>query len=388
MAAAAVTTIIEPATPDSRWYQWSWRPTSASKLESAERAMLACLKTPFELRMVDLPSGESINTLKMGQGPPLVMIHGFGGGLALFAANLEHLAQFYTVYAIDLPGFGRSSRPMYLGTTPVEAESYFVGAFDLWMDAVGLDKAIVMGHSLGAFLSASWAISHPHRFERLILVDPFGVPQRPNEETRKMGFWRKMIIGSIRAVSSSPLTLLRAAGPWGPGLIKRLRPDLLSKFEHLHENSLITADYIYHVNAQSPASGEVAFTQIMSGLGYAADPLINRLPDLDTNIPVSFIYGEESWMNPLHGVDLKESMPRHTTDFFVIGNAGHHVYVDQWNDFNNVAVLAAQGKLQEAYKPFYKRLLWAWQAQKDAEAREREQLEEKLSANAKPHISS
>ena len=361
MAAATLT-----AADAKPWYQWSWRPTSAAQLEEAERAMLATLKTPFELKLVELPNGEQINTIIMGTGPPLVMIHGFGGGLALFAANLETLAQSYTVYAIDLPGFGRSSRPAYIGRTAAEAECYFVSAFDQWMDAVGLESAVVMGHSLGAFLSASWALSHPHRFQRLILVDPFGIPPQPSEAEYKLGFWRRMIVRTITTVSSSPLTLLRAAGPWGPGLIKSLRPDLIAKFSHLHTDPVTTANYIYHVNAQSPASGELAFTQIMGGIGYAANPLMHRLPDLDTRIPVSFIYGEDSWMKPFHGVELKESMANHITDFIVIPSAGHHVYIDQWEHFNNVALLAADGRLQKVYRPSYQSLLWAWKAQVQA----------------------
>jgi len=361
MAAAAVTT-----TTSSKWWEWSWKPTSDAKLQEAEAAMLSCLTSPYELNTVLLENGESINTLKLGNGPPLVLIHGFGGGLALFAANLEHLAQTHTVYAIDLPGFGRSSRPDFTGTTTAEAEQYFTNAFDMWMNAVGLESAVVMGHSLGAYLSACWALSHPHRFRRLVLVDPFGVPKRPADEQVPIGFWRKMIIGGIKAVSSSPLTLLRAAGPWGPGLIKRLRPDLLDKFSHLHPDSSVTSNYIYHVNAQSPASGEVAFTKLMSGLGWAADPLIDRLPTLDTRIPVSFIYGIDSWMNPLCGVQLKEAMTEHETDYVALTNAGHHVYIDQWMDFNRFAVYAARGQLGEATKSHYKAMV---RALRDQEAR-------------------
>jgi abhydrolase domain-containing protein 4 len=338
------------------WWNWSWRPTSAQQLAEAESLMLSTLKLPFDLFMVELPNGEKINTLKMGSGPPLVMIHGFAGGLALFAANLEHLAETRTVYAIDLPGFGRSSRPDFKGKTTAEAEAYFVDAFDAWMTVLGFESAEVMGHSFGAYLSASWALSHPHRFKRLIMVDPFGVPRKPAEQA-KMGIWRKMIIGGIQAVSSSPLTLLRAAGPWGPGLITKLRPDLIEKFQHLHPDPAIVASYIYHVNAQAPATGEMAFTKIMTGLGYAADPLIDRLPLLDRNIPVSFIYGADSWMKPLAGVALKESMPLHNVDFVVIPDAGHHVYVDQWHQFNQFASIALNGNLGAVSRLQYRSLV-------------------------------
>jgi abhydrolase domain-containing protein 4 len=371
MAAVAATTTAT----SSRWWNWSWKPTSAEKLRSSEEKMLSILNTPFELSSVLLENGEHINTLKMGQGPPLVMIHGFAGGLALFAANLEFLAQTHTVYAIDLPGFGRSSRPAFTGETTSEAEEYFVTRFEAWMDAVQLESAIIMGHSLGAYLSAAWAIRNPARFQRLMLVDPFGVGKRPSdeeeEEWRKKRRVRAFIVDTIKAVSNSPLTLLRAAGPFGPGLIKRLRPDLIEKFSHLHPGpSDAVSDYIYHINAQSPSSGEEAFSKLLSktGIGWAAEPLIDRLPLLDTRVPVSFIYGEDSWMNPLSGVMLKESMPHHNTDFVVIPDAGHHVYIDQWQLFNEYALLSAQGRLDTFSKRQYASLVRQLRAMAEEQA--------------------
>lgn len=321
--------------------------------------MLKSLKTPFEQKMVELANGERINTVVMGQGPPIVMIHGFGGGLAIFASNVESLAKTNTVYIIDLPGFGRSSRPAFTGTTADEAEAYFVDAFDMWMNAVGVEKAIILGHSLGAFLSASWALSHPHRFDRLILVDPFGVP-RPPAESPKSNSWFRTFAKGVLSLSSSPLSILRGLGPLGPSAFKRMRPDLIQKFAHLTEGNVeAVADYLYHVNAQSPATGEQAFMKLNTGIGWATKPLLDRLPTLDRKIPVTFIYGSDSWMDPRAGVMLKESMPHHDTEFLIIPDAGHHVYVDQYEAFNEYASMAVLGVLGPIARVQYASILKA-----------------------------
>ena len=87
---------------------------------------------------------------------PLVMVHGFGGGLGLWAMNVEDLAKHHTVYTFDLLGFGRSSRPHFSVEADV-AEEEFVESIESWRKELGLEKFILLGHSLGGFLSCSYA---------------------------------------------------------------------------------------------------------------------------------------------------------------------------------------------------------------------------------------
>jgi len=61
----------------------------------------------------------------MGSGTPLVMVHGFGGGIGVWIGNLDVLAKHFTIYALDILGWGRSSRPIFPGNTPEEAEIWF-----------------------------------------------------------------------------------------------------------------------------------------------------------------------------------------------------------------------------------------------------------------------
>ena len=94
---------------------------------------------------------------------PLVMVHGFGCGLAAFYKNMDHLHSKRHLYAFDVPGFGRSSRIPF-STDPELAENEFVKCFEKWRQAMGLEKVILMGHSLGAFICTSYAMKYPERF--------------------------------------------------------------------------------------------------------------------------------------------------------------------------------------------------------------------------------
>ena len=93
---------------------------------------------------------------------PLVMVHGFGGGVGLWIRNLEALSRSRPVYAFDLLGFGRSSRPPF-PSDAAKAEEQFVDSIEQWRQSVGLENMILLGHSLGGYLAASYAIQYPAR---------------------------------------------------------------------------------------------------------------------------------------------------------------------------------------------------------------------------------
>ena len=145
--------------------------------------------------------------------------------MGLWAMNFDALSQNRTVYAFDMLGFGRSSRPQ-LSTDPVEAEEQFVDSIERWREQIGLDKFVLLGHSLGGFLASSYALKYPSRIQHLILADPWGFPVKPTEDNinRHIPVWVKFL-GAVLS-PFNPLAGLRAAGPWGKYCI--------CKFTHAH----------------------------------------------------------------------------------------------------------------------------------------------------------
>ena len=112
------------------------------------------------VRTLSMPPQEIAST---NSEVPLVMVHGFGCGLAAFYKNLDYLHAKRHLYAFDILGFGRSSRAPF-GSDPEEIENQFVESIENWRKRMGLEKFILLGHSLGAFMSTSYAMKYPERF--------------------------------------------------------------------------------------------------------------------------------------------------------------------------------------------------------------------------------
>ena len=147
------------------------------------------------------------------QNTPLVLIHGMGAGVGLWALNYETLGKNRPVYAFDVLGFGRSSRTTF-SQDPIICEAEFVNSIEEWRKEVKLDSFVLLGHSLGGYLAAAYALRYPGRIKHLVLADPWGFPELPTpEERRELPTWVK-VLGALLS-PFNPLAGLRAAGPWG-----------------------------------------------------------------------------------------------------------------------------------------------------------------------------
>ncbi|BCO34303.1 alpha/beta hydrolase [Mycobacterium heckeshornense] len=101
--------------------------------------------------------------------PHLVLLHGTGGHWETFAPNLGTLSEHFHCVAIDMVGNGFSGKPDYDYEIAVYREHVLKV-----MDYFGMDKAHFIGMSLGAWVSAAIAVSHPDRVSRMILMSPAG----------------------------------------------------------------------------------------------------------------------------------------------------------------------------------------------------------------------
>lgn len=119
------------------------------------------------------------------------MLHGFAAGIAFWVKNLEELSADRPLYAIDLLGFARSSRPTF-SKDAQKVEQQFVDSIERWRKLMKISKMILLGHSFGGFLVSSYAMKYPERVEHLILVDPWGIIGKP--DLRKMDFWKRSLI--------------------------------------------------------------------------------------------------------------------------------------------------------------------------------------------------
>jgi pimeloyl-ACP methyl ester carboxylesterase len=119
---------------------------------------------------VILEDGQPINVVELGEGPPLLFVHGLIGRWTHWVEQLTAFAPSHRVIALDLPGFGDSPLPAQRISIPLYART-----IERLLDALGIGAAAFVGHSMGGFTSAELAINFPQRVERLLLVSPAGL---------------------------------------------------------------------------------------------------------------------------------------------------------------------------------------------------------------------
>lgn len=368
----------------------------------------------------------------------LVIIHGYGAGLGFFYKNFEPLSRApgWQLYALDLLGMGRSSRPPFKlqGKTREqqisEAEDWFIDALEEWRIKRNIEKMTLVGHSMGGYMATCYALKYPGRLNKLILASPVGIPEDPyatqaampdpQESTLQNEFTQDQASESVKAHSDnnnflnarkkaekqqqqkanpnrlpvqgdsddeepaprrplpkwltylwdaniSPFSFVRWSGPLGPRLVSGWTS---RRFSHLPpEEALALHDYSYSL-FRLRGSGEYALAYILAPGAFARSPLIRRVHGVgrqalkhdqssstathENGVPVILMYGENDWMDVKGGYAAKKAIDAERTRILkgksqqeidddqgsakvvIIKKAGHHVYLDSHDEFNDV----------------------------------------------------
>jgi cardiolipin-specific phospholipase len=372
--------------------------------EKAEKEVISLL--PFypesdgtrqaEISQVSIGNKQYLNQLKIqnteaepSEDKTLVVMHGYGAGLAFFFRNFDAWSSIpgSTTYALDWLGYGRSSRPKFKvrsnleerddsGVFPavVETENFFVDSLEQWRKATGLKRFTLMGHSLGGYLACVYAMKYPEHVERLILISPAGVElgYTPELETKKYApvtvprgarFEEELTVSQEEiheggAVHSgyntrewavpalmvwlwnrhvSPFSIVRMATFLGPRVVggwsyRRFNDLPRDQMEKLHM-------YVYRTFMAKP-SGEYGLTRILAPGVVPRMPLLKRAP-LGLKCPSLWVYGDSDWMNVYAGKDVVERInkardPRTKAEFRIVPEAGHHTYLDNPEAFDRM----------------------------------------------------
>lgn len=121
-----------------------------------------------KLNTVETPNGP-ITYQEAGEGPPVVLIHGFGGDRNNWLFNIAALSQSNRVISLDLPGHGNSTKSVGDGTVDQLASAVLAV-----MNAQGISRAILVGHSLGAGVALRLAANHADRVAGLVAISGLG----------------------------------------------------------------------------------------------------------------------------------------------------------------------------------------------------------------------
>lgn len=126
-------------------------------------------------------------TPRSPEATPLVFVHGLSSSMGFWEHQLARYAEERRVLALDLPGYGMSGRPDAPYTPP-----WFAEVLDAWMDEVGLERVVLVGHSMGGQIALTYALSHPERVAGLVLSAPAGFERFSTGAARWMkSYWHE-----------------------------------------------------------------------------------------------------------------------------------------------------------------------------------------------------
>jgi pimeloyl-ACP methyl ester carboxylesterase len=113
-------------------------------------------------------SGGAFSIIDAGEGPPVLMLHGLGGTKASFLPSIAALAPSFRTVAVDLLGFGDSDKPLGASYGP----GFQARAIEQLLDALELERAHIVGHSMGGRVALELGFTHADRTDGLVLMTP------------------------------------------------------------------------------------------------------------------------------------------------------------------------------------------------------------------------
>lgn len=249
---------------------------------------------------------QRIAYLDMGTGPPVILIHGFGGSMWQWEHQQQALSQHFRVLTLDLPGAGLSDKPE-IDYRPDQILDFFVG----FMEAVTIPHATLVGNSMGAGLAIGMALTHPARVAKLVLID--GLPQQVME---------KLTSPSIRRAleTSAPSWLVS----FGNMLFGSLMIESTLR-EIVHDPALLTPAVIERSNRNRRRPGLIRpIMTVRENLPLWESGFARRIGEITH--PTLVLWGEEDRVFPIAvGEELHQTIKG--SRFIRIPKAGH---IPQW----------------------------------------------------------
>jgi abhydrolase domain-containing protein 5 len=306
--------------------RFRWTATSHAEAITDEKNLLKLADCQLETKDISVGTArhEYLHTIIGGQtnesSPQLVYVPGYGAGSGFLFRAFEGICAGFRLFAVDPLGTGLSGRPRFTAKTTAEAESFFINSLEKWRAAAGIDKMVLVGHSMGGYISAAYALEYPERVQHLIMVCPAGVGRRPEdwslpEQLKNPWSFRGQLYRVAVAAWNGGVTpgaMIRAAGPLGRKIVQGYtRNRFKRQGHHLTEGEVAAFEkYMYHVVA-APGSGEFALNKILEPFAFPRAPLEDRMHEL--KVPVTFIYGSHDWMDPKAGARVCASLETEKT---------------------------------------------------------------------------
>jgi 4,5:9,10-diseco-3-hydroxy-5,9,17-trioxoandrosta-1(10),2-diene-4-oate hydrolase len=260
--------------------------------------------------------GMKIRYMVKGAGSPLLLLHGFGEFLESWDLNIRPLSEHYQVYAMDLPGHGLSDKP------DVAYNLFFFTKFITnFMQALGIEHASLIGHSMGGHISLSVAINFSEKVDSLVLETSAGL-------SNDVSLLRKAcsipVLGSADTKESMEKIALEQRIKrefYNPDFVAKEMVDMSYRFMQMPEAKRVMLSMLHHAVTPDGLRPEVVMT--------------DRLHLVKS--PTLLIHGAQDEIHPL---ELSQNACRLIPNvrLQVIDECGHCPHIEKAAEFNEAVI--------------------------------------------------
>ena len=279
----------------------------------------------MEHKTVNL-DGVNVHYVEAGEGPHLVLVHGLGASHVTWYENIQPLADAgFHVLAPDLPGHGDSDKPKSINYDPPAGANLL----DSFLKAIDVRRAALVGNSAGGLVSALYALDHPHRVDRLILVAAGGLGR---EMTWFLRLCSLPVLGEI------------VYQPWLQSMGQLNRKMLFHRPPDSADEVFSELDRVRSL----PGSRQATLRSIRSSINYwglrEQRFILDRLSQL--TMPVLTVWGENDLILPVeHASSVREALPSSLVK--IIPECGHWPHMEKADEFNQLLTLFMEGSLDQ-----------------------------------------
>lgn len=267
--------------------------------------------------------GHRIAYRRCGNGPALLLIHGLAGSSSTWADVLPQLSEQFTVVSPDLPGHGDSDKA---------PGDYSLGSLasilrDL-LAVLDIERATIIGHSLGGGIAMQFAYQYPESCDRLVLVDSGGLGREVSWMLRALALPGSELV--------MPLLFPGFVRDWGDSL-ERFLHDRGIRFGRLSESWRAYASLTHADNRQA----FVRTVRAVIDAGGQSVSAVDRLY-LTSEIPTLIVWGDQDGIIPIaHAHSAHEVMPE--SQLSIVEGAGHFPHVEEPAQFARIVTSFVQG---------------------------------------------
>lgn len=279
---------------------------------TSEDSLRKLIATPTDIKQVTI-GDYNINYIVAGTGPNLLLIHGGNIGWGAWYPNIDELAKYFTIYALDLPGAGRSTSINYRTLNP---EQDFLQIAEKFFQILEIKNFNIIGSSIGGWVALRLALKYPKLVNKLIITDSVGFGSR--------------ITTSEKIIGSYPLAKFISKTALNPK--KRDNIEKFLKEILYNKNFIFPKEFIDYFWDTMKTSHNLLLISRLNSIHNKLN-LEKELPNILNKTLI--IWGEQDTIMPLKKTAFNFKLIPNA-QVSIINNTGHMPSLEKPKEFNNI----------------------------------------------------